>query len=315
MKSRKKSLEEFPLPKGQSIERETSYLVDDLNEIINESAEPFLKGAQKQFIVEGFRPITRDTELHLTTPVGVIELEERYMRPHTAMDGADFTDMRLSIDFPIIRSEEDNPFHVELHWNNGARVVLALVDKRPILLIERRDDTNEYQSVHAAQLHPEIFEHLLETTGIPMSTFDESVEQFLDDMRDASRIRLVREKSSVADLGTEITVQHTALLERDIEGTVQNVQELTLNIDHFSSKNNPEDTLKLGAIPTFRTLLRFARNEAENGWEYKGTYTGKLQAGELLDTLEQQDPRLGVPSGAIMDKALYFLKSATEEPL
>lgn len=315
MNARKKSPEEFSLPKGQSIEHETSYLVDDLNEKINQSVESYLHGAQKHLTIEGYRPLGLDRRSGLPTPVGVIELEERHMRQHLDIDGADFTDMNISVDFPITSSEADNPLHVEYNWNNGARVVLAIVDKRPIMLIEKRDNQDEYHSLHAEQLHPEVFEHLLETSGIPMSTFDESIESFLDDVRDAPRIRLNREKSSIADLGTEITVRHTALLGRDINGDIQNVQELALNIDHYHSSQDPTDTLMLGAVPKFRTLLRFARNEYEDGWQYRGTYTGKLQAGELVDTLEQQDPRLGVPSGAVMDKVLYFLAYPTEESL
>ncbi|MGH7218331.1 MAG: hypothetical protein ACREGE_02725 [Candidatus Microsaccharimonas sp.] len=295
MHSEKKDRLEFQ--KGLEVAPETSYLIEDVEELINDRFDSFLENAPFRIKATDFHPELLSGE----QKIGIDELGFTYLPP----EPKEFTGIDLLMNFPLKDSGE-NPINIAIKWSNNTQVRLALVANRPILLAEESGDNG--RTFHAEQLKPQVMSGYLESLGLPESFWQDDIKAITRDLYNCPDLTMTRSAKTRVDLASTLEIVHDARLVHDIDDTKQLVQELCINIDH-----EDKDTLvgpgeiHLSPQPIFRNMLRFERTLDDEAWKYAGTYRGKLGAGELYDELEQLDPHLGIPQSKVLDKALAVL--------
>lgn len=283
--------------KGLEVAAETPYLIEDIEELVNDRFDTFLQGSIFHIAATDFHPELISGEQN----IGIDELAFTYLPP----EPKEFTGIDLLMDFPLKDSSE-NPLNIVLKWSNNTQVRLALVDKRPILLAEESGERGK--TFHAEELHPEVMSKYLESLGFPESFWGDDIKAITRDLYNCPDLTMTRSVKTRVDLGSTLEMVHDARLVHDVDDTKQLVQEMCINIDH-ESKDAPVGAheIHLPTQPIFRNMLRFERTLDNEAWKYAGAYQGKLGAGELYDELEQIDPRLGIPKSKVLDKALSVL--------
>lgn len=291
-------------PEQLPIGEETSFLIEDVQDLMNQNIERYLETTPYRVHVKDYQPEMTEHNGVQRLPYGIKRIEHEILRDYADMSIAEFIGMDIMNDFPLLASDRENPLHITLKWSNNMQVILALVDNLPIVLVETSQGDGT-ETLFSATLKNRKMQQYLETIGLPESLMGESFEDYLGDIAHASDIRMKRTADHVVDLGTNLTIEHSARLLKDVDDTQGVVQELCVNINHFSEGRMAG--LNFPGIAKYRTLLRFARNEKETAWEYRGTYTGKLETGEFIDEQVQADPTLGIPNNKVIDKVLAFL--------
>lgn len=278
-----------------SIPGETQYLIESLNELVNNTVDEYLDGNTTLFKVSEFHP----ESINGKPPVGVRRLENNYLQPFAR----DFTNIDLTFNFPITSSAE-NPLNISVNWSDGMRCRLAVVDKLSILLIE--DQTDESLTYHSELLDRDSMKSYVNSLGIPDSVWGPNMRDIVRDLSNDGKLSVTRQASVIVDPFTTIEIVHDAKMLRDDQDDQHLVQELMINIDHLSRnvETNSHNTIQLKTYAAYRNMLRFERNEDGELWEYRGAYSGKLESGQLIDELVQIDPKLGIPDGKLLDKAL-----------
>jgi hypothetical protein len=282
-----------------NVSPELKYLVEDVEKLVNERAEEYLDGTPFRVKVEGFSPdlITGQT------PLGIRRIKNTYMKdvgsPYRELRSVDF-----SFQFPL-NPESDNPIAVGLDWTDDKVTRLSIINSLPLLLV---DDTKSGKTLRSLVLERSEMASVLNTIGLPDSIWGISNRELLEDLHSAKNVLMTRKISTPVDPFSSLEIVHDARIADDIDGNRQVVQELCLNIDHLDvSPQAEDDTLYLPPQDRFRNALRFERTEDESKWKFVGAYHGKLGTGTMLYEKVHLEPRLGIPSGKVINKALSVL--------
>jgi hypothetical protein len=281
---------------------ETSYLVEDVEELVNDKYELFLRDEPFRIKASDFRPelITG------TIGDGVQMLADTYL-PQGQI-GRDFIGMDVLMTFPL-KSSSENPLNFTIKWSDNTQVRLAIVDKRPIVLAEESNTNGRIFT--ADQIPHDTMIDYLNSLGMPESFWGNDVKEITRDLYGSPDMTMTRATKTTVDLQSTMEIVHEARLTHDIDDKKQLIQELCINVDHLSSDIfTSGNELYLPPQPKFRNMLRFERTADQDGWKFAGAYSGKLGAGELYDELVQIDPKIGIPSSKVLDKALTILSNA-----
>lgn len=302
MNPEKKDRKEFQ--KGLEIAPETSYLIEDVEELVNDRFDSFLESAPFRIKATDFHPELISGE----QKIGIDELGFTYLPP----EPKEFTGIDLLMNFPL-KDGGENPINIAIKWSNNTQVRLALVDNRPLLLAEESGDNG--RTFHAEQIKPGVMSKYLESLGLPESFWQNDIKAITRDLYNCPDLVMTRSAKTRIDLGSTLEIVHDARLVHDVDDTKQLIQELCINIDHEGKDISVGlGEMYLPAQPVFRNMLRFERTLNDEAWKYAGAYQGKLGAGELYDELEQVDPRLGIPQSKVLDKALAVLTQVEKNP-
>ncbi len=279
---------------------ETSYLVEDVVELVNDRFDAFLDNAPFQIKAVGFRP---ELISGMSTSQGIDMLGQEYL-PH-APAGRDFMGIDLLFRFPV-KSGGENPFNITLNWSDNTDVRLAVVDKRPLIIAEESGENGEI--FRAEELHPEIMSAYLESLHLPDSLWEDDVKEITRDLYNCPEVLMTRSAKTQVDLGTTLEIVHDARMAQDVDDNKQLLQELCINIDHESPDMQPlAGHLYLRPYAKYRNMLRFERTSDDTAWKFAGAYHGHLGVGDLIDELVQINPTLGIPGSRVLDKALATL--------
>lgn len=286
---------------GINVPPETEYLIKDVEELVNKNFGEFLGDAPFKIKAADLRPELLTGEI----PSGIDTLAFRSL-DFAKSSVREFSGIDLLFDFPI-RHTAENPLNLTIKWTDGLQCRLAIVNKLPLLLVEDQDKDGKVH--HSEFLSPEVMELYLEDLGLPESMFGSDIQALLHDLHSCSDVFVTQRAYTIVDPFSTLEVVHDARLKQDMYDERQLVQELTINIDHLDQSVpvlGPNEIV-LSQHPRFRNMLRFERNADNTSWDYAGAYSGKLATGELIDELEQVDPRLGIPSSKILEKAFNTL--------
>lgn len=296
----------IPLATGREIivNPETEYLISDVEELVNKNARKFLNGAPYEIKVHGYRPEL----LNGTKPAGIDLLEADFLMDVGAFN-REFTSMDLLFNFPVSRDGE-NPWNIAVKWSDGIQVRLASVGNKSILLVE--DSKENGHTYHAETLHPEIMSHYIDNLGLPPSFFTNDIKELARDLNSCPELFLKQRASSFVDPYTRIELLHDAEMRADDGDDKQLVQELCINIDHYSrfdETHHNDDELQPVPYRQYRNMLRFLFDEETGLWKYRASYHGKLEANLLLDEEPvHKDPQLDIPSINLLRKAFEGLQ-------
>ena len=274
------------------IKPETSYLISDIEELVNDRVGNLLK--DEPFIVKvyGYFPeMQKDQKDKMQLPIGINRIANTLSAQ--GADVTEFTGISLDFVFPLSPAV-DNPLNVTLRWSDGTECVLALTGIGPIMYACSRDGS----PLFSARLENHEVRSYFETLGLPSSMWKKKISTLVSDLSTSDELSMERSVTHVIDGSTAIDVRFFALHKSTEDDKKEVIQDLSFNINHFVIDQRR---------PTYRSALRFARNVKESAWVYRGLYSGKLTEGELIDELIQADPELGVPSNHLLDKALGFL--------
>lgn len=279
---------------------ETSYLVEDVTELVNERFDAFLDGAPFHIKAKNFHPELIGWH---GLPDGIHNLGEKYLPPLPTP--REFTGIDLLFRFPIDKTVE-NPFNITVNWSDNRDVRLAIVDKRPVILAEESGDNGDI--LYAERTHPEVMEYLLESLGLPESFWGDDVKEITRDLYNCPDLFITRSAKTRVDLATTLEIVHDARMTHDMDDKKQLIQELCINVDHESADAPvPAGHLYLPPYAKYRNMLRFERTDDNSAWKFAGAYHGRLGMGDLIDEIVQVDPKLGIPNGKVLDKALTIL--------
>lgn len=286
--------------RAPQVPAETSYLIEDVAELVNDRFDIFLAGAPFQIKAVGFRPelISGITEHHAIDALG-----QQFLPPSPT--GRDFMGIDLLFRFPV-KDGGENPLNITLNWSDNTDVRLAIVDKRPLVIAEESGDLGKI--FHAEELHPEIMTNYLELLNLPQSLWEDDVKEITRDLYNCPEVFMTRSAKTQVDLNTSLEIVHDARMAQDIDDNKQLLQELCINIDHSTPDSMPlPGELFLRPIAKYRNMLRFERTSDDSAWKFAGAYHGRLGTGDLIDELVQIDPTLGIPASKVLDKALAAL--------
>ena len=279
---------------------ETGHLIRDVETQVNEHVDEYLNGQPFKMNIVDFVPISPDGR----NPVGVNRIHNTYIS-HLVEGAREFCGIDLSFQFPIDPKAE-NPFNITLKWTDGVQCRLAIVDKRPILLVEDGDEDMS-NILYSALIHPNEMEIYRRTLGLPTSLWGENFMDLFQDVKSRD-MHLQRSSKTLVDPFTNMEIVHDARYMKNDDDEQELVQELCLNIDHLDAGTEGGDgEMYLPAGSAYRNMLRFERDESGNQWVYRGAYSGKLVTGEFVDEVVQVDPKLGIPNEKIINKALSTL--------
>lgn len=290
----------------QSMDRpvpaETEYLISDVEELVNREIDAHLDGNPFHIEVKNYKPLTPTQK----APYGVTRIDRDIVQK-IAPGIREFTGIDLDFNFPLSQNSE-NPFNVSLKWSDGIQCRLAIVDNRPIMLIERGDHNEAV--LFASSPEKEIMRTHLESVGLPETIWASNIKNLIGDITDSSAIKISRTSEDIIDIGTKLEITHESFFAVNILGDKEVTQELCVSLDHQSiptdESNNP-GFIQLAPQSIYRNMLRFNRNDSGDAWQYRGAYEGKLRSGELIDELVQIDPKLGIPRSKLLDKAIAYL--------
>lgn len=281
---------------------EIEYLIDDVEQLVNERAVEYLDGTPFRIHVQGYKPDLRTG----STPFGIRLLDREYMGD-SGKTRRELVSLDMSFQFPL-NPESDNPIHASVNWSDNTICRLAIIGNMPLIIVERLD--NDIPTVISSQrLERNEMAALLNSIGLPESIWGIDTTELLADLHSANSLRMTRKTETPVDPYTTLEFVHDAHIAHDIDGNKQLIQELCLNIDHLdqSISQSSQHELRLVPQPKYRSALRFARSINDEMWKFAGAYHGKLSTGELLYEKVQLEPQLGVPGGKVLDKALSVL--------
>lgn len=284
------------------IPSETQYLIKDVEELVNQNVEKYLENEPYRVKVKNYMPELPVRKGLPQLPIGVKRIELDVI-DSVASASREFVGMDLLFSYPLTKSNaEENPINVTLKWSDSIQTTLALVDSRPVILVSNGEEAEHV--LYAAESDPNTMRTYLETVGLPPSFWDEDFKRLLQDMNSSKDISFARHSRHLLDLGTTMDISYDARYMENNHGEKELVQELCLNIDHTGEPL--AGAIRLPGL-TYRNMFRFERGQYTSEWEYRGTYSGKLVAGEFIDEQVQENPALGVPGAKLLEKAFYFL--------
>ena len=276
---------------------ETEYLVTDMEKLVNERFDEYLDGYPYQVSISDFRPAMPDGKL----PSGIRRIANTHVSS-IAPGTREFAGIDIQMQFPVV-PEAENPLNINFKWTDGIECRIAIVDRLPIILVESGD-----QIIKSELLQRSEMTSYLNSTGLPEGMWGSDINGLIADTNKSRDVKLRRSSLALVDPYTNMEFVHEMRLMRNDHGEKELVEELCLNIDHFTDEVSiKDDELYLPPAPTFRNMLRFERNDSREAWVYRGAYEGKLETGEFVDEIVQVNPSLGLPKNKVINKALNVL--------
>lgn len=285
---------------------ETSYLIEDVEQLVNAEFEARLKNEPFLVEVNGYLPEMNLVNGLPKTPVGINRIERSVLQPYPGV--RDFIGMDLQFQFPLA-SDKSNPMNALLKWSDDIHCRLAIIDNRPLMMIESQGRTLDVTGTDK-----ETMLSYLETIGLPAGIWGNEPKDIRHLVRDLSGSRqysMSRRTKEMIDLGTTVELTHSALYVTDAHGEKDLEQELCINVDHVSQPSRFEND-ELLSPRTYRNMLRFVRSNDDMSWQYRAAYSGHMVTGELIEEAVQDNPKLGIPNGKVIDKVLHAL---SQKPL
>ncbi|MDB5181006.1 MAG: hypothetical protein JWO54_769 [Candidatus Saccharibacteria bacterium] len=289
----------------------TELLVTDMETYVNENVHEYL---------DGYPSILKATDYQVLRapdgklPAGIRRIDNAYVTK-VAPGERELSGVDILMQFPL-QYEAENPINVTFTWNDGTHCRIAIVDKRPVLIVENGDST-----LYSGFIDMDELASYLNSCGLPKSIWGADINQAIEDIDSSSDTHIYQRASIIIDPYTTMEIVHEKRFKTDIHETRKILDELCLNIDHLEyNASILTDDIYLPPAPTYRNMLRFERNETEDGtqqdtstsdeesWSYRGAYSGKLELGEFVDALVQIDPKLVIPNSKIVAKALSVMK-------
>lgn len=281
---------------------ETEYLISDVEELVNAHFREFLGDSPFKIKANGYKPEL----LHGTKPSGIDVLEADFLMDVGSFN-REFIAIDMLFDFPL-RSGSENPWNIEVKWSDGIQIRLALVDRLPILLVEESGENG--RTLQSEILHPEVMAGYIEQLGLPNSIWSDDIKELTRDLYSCPEFYMTQSATAIVDPYTSVEIIHDAQMRQDIDDEKQLVQELLVHIDHLDQTSVVVEDDERAPMPymRYRNMLRFDHDDTNGLWQYKGAYHGKLGIGEFIDEHVQIDPKLGVPSGKVLEKVLHSLE-------
>lgn len=262
------------------------YLIEDLNEAINDTSERLFAAAPFQITARGYRHGTKDT------PIGINRL--RLRDPNDALAEVVTTDFQL--EFPL-SATGSNGLSVAVNWTNG-KIHEIKIGTIPMLVEHYKNG-----EVRVSELDFEEAGTLLDTIGLPSEIYTDNIHELTRSLLPTTEdLSLEQSHEDIIDPATSLHATRTARIFNKIGEEPLAIQELCLNINHL-------DIESPSAMPAYRNELRFARQTDDAPWEYRGCYEGAVATGELLEESVHVEPSLTIPSDKLLEKALYFLRN------
>lgn len=280
---------------------EISYLLEDVEELVNNHIDGYLAGRTFSIKLNDFMPALNNQPAGSSLPVGINRLAASEL--NSFRQGGlkpEFVGMDLQFTFPIKWTDE-NPLNINLKWTDDISVRLALLDNRPLMLIEHGESV-----LKADQISLEEISTYLSSIGLPDSIFGQDFEDLFKDIYISRDMKIERSFKDIVDPSSTLEIVHNARHMINDDGEAELVQELCMNIDHYN-EGRIDGGLYFPPTASYRSMLRFERSPKADKWLYRGLYSGELVEGELIDEPVQRDPKLGIPSDKLLDKALDFL--------
>jgi hypothetical protein len=285
------------VPEIPAVPAETEYLVSSMETMVNEHVDEYLDGYPFQVSVSDFHPTMLEGKL----PSGIRRIDNSYISK-TAPGAREFSGIDILMEFPIV-PEAVNPLNITFKWTDGLECRIAIVDKLPIILVERGEEI-----IYSAILDQTEMTSYLNSSGLPESMWGSNIKDLIAETNQSRDVKLRHASTSPVDHHTSMEIVHDVRSMINDSGERELVQELCLNVDHLSQATGGiGNEIALPSTATFRNMLRFERGETSNAWEYRGAYEGKLEAGEFIDEVVQVDPKLGLPKSKVINKALNVL--------
>lgn len=298
---------------------EIEYLVTDMEKLVNERADEYLDGYPYQVSFSDIHPPLSDGKL----PSGIRRIHNTYVS-NFASDTREFAGIDVQMQFPVVPNAE-NPVNINFKWTDGINCRIAIVDRLPIILIERGDEILKSGLLERGEMTS-----YLNSSGLPESMWGSDINKLISETNHSRDLKLRRSSMALVDPYTNMEFVHEVRMLRNDSGEQELVEELCLNVDHLSDEpgtnnaNLAEQLLQaeddysheiiarttekyLPPVATFRNMLRFERDKPGGAWMYRGAYEGKLESGEFIDEVVQTDPKLGLPKSKIITKALNVL--------
>ena len=282
---------------------ETQYLIEDVEQLVNQHIGRCLDDQPFRITLVDFTPALEEIDGHQSLPSGINRIADEIVS-RVAPGSREFIGIDMSVSFPLEKDTiENNPLSVTLKWSDGIQCQLTLIDNRAIALVQNQAENEK--TLSSIQLSGYKTDTYLKTIGLPESVWSDDFKDLLGDVYFSRDITIERHRADILDLTTTLEVSHSARYMTNDLGDKELVQELCLNIDHQS--DDYTDGVYFPGRPVFRNMLRFERTEDATKWQYRGLYHGRLESGALIDDVVQLDPKLGIPRGKLLDKALHFL--------
>jgi hypothetical protein len=282
---------------------ETKFLIDDVEELVNTNIGKYLGDSPFRIKAEGYTPEMQQTRGASLLPIGINRLEKNLIAPNVEGE-REFAGIDFLFTFPLKKSElNENPLNVTLRWTDATNITLALVGDMNIALVTHGEEADHV--IHSAELAPYVMKNYLETIGLPQSFWRDDFKDLMGDIYFSRDMNIKRHSKFLLDIATTMTVSHDARYMTNDAGDKELVQELCLDIDHTGTDRTENGVTFPGDV--YRNMFRFERSEDSDTWEYRGTYAGKLAAGEFVDELVQDQPQLGIPGVKLLEKAFNFL--------
>jgi len=288
---------------------ETEYLVTDMERYVNENVEEYL---------DGYPTVLKATDYHVLMtsekklPIGIRRIDNAYVSRFAPSERT-FDSVDILMQFPI-QPEAENPINIVFKWTDGTHCRIAIVDKRPLLLVENGDTT-----LHSAFINIDEMNTYLTSCGLPKSIWGANLDQVIEDIDSSSDIHTYQRVNAAIDPFTTLEIVHEMRFKTNAHESKKVLDELCLNIDHLGDEAEITlaNNIYLPPTPTYRNMLRFEQAEENeqdsddinnrSSWSYRGAYSGKLEAGEFIDELVQIDPKLVIPNTKVVSKALAVL--------
>lgn len=285
---------------------ETEFLVIDMETYVNQNVEEYLDGHPCALKATDYNALlTPDGKL----PSGIRRLENEYVSRY-APGKREFSSLDILMQFPLQYNSE-NPINITFKWTDGIKCRIAIVDKRALVLLENNEAT-----IHSAFIDMVELETYLNSCGLPKSIWGADLEQAVEDIDSSSDIHTHQRAVAIVDPFTTMEIVRETRFKNDNRQSEKILDELCLNIDHFDDNSDDfaflTNEIYLPPAPSYRNMLRFEHADInDTQWEYRGAYSGKLEAGEFIDEIVQIDPKLVIPNPKVVAKALSVL---TQKP-
>jgi len=282
---------------------ETEFLVTDMETHVNENIDEYLDGYPSIIKATDYKVLLGpDGKL----PIGIRRLDNAYVSP-TIKNVHEFIGVDILMQFPVQYGAE-NPINITFKWSGDVQCRIAIVDKRPLVLIEKGDAV-----LDSAFIDMDEMATYLNSCGLPKSIWGTDLDQVIEDIDSSSDTHIYQRTEVAVDPYTNMEIVHERRYKTDAHESMKILDELCLNIDHLEENAFAlTDDIYLGPEPTYRNMLRFERDGDDEGeelatartWKYRGAYSGKLESGEFVDEFVQIDPKLVIPNTKVVAKAL-----------
>jgi hypothetical protein len=290
----------------QTVSPEMSYLINDLDQVVNKTERAFLKGLPYSIKVNGFRPIA-DVNFNETiqappTPRSITNGEDRLKKILPQL--GEFKNIDLVLGFPLT-AENLTDLRVVVNWSDGTKIIVQYSEIGTVEMVE----TGSGETINARLMKKGEDQQYINGLGLPVTMHGDDIAEFFKDLQQTDSIIFERTFKDMIDIQTGINIIESSSYAEDENGDKKAVQDLRIELDHYDPA---EFELSPLYLPFRKTMLRFDKN-ANYDWHYQGKYDVPLISGEFPSEVVPDDFILGLPSASLLEKMFMYLKAKEEQ--